>query len=114
MNFITGRIESGAFMAEGGIMLPVNDAGKALIGRNAVLGVRPEHLVIGDGGIRCEVTVVEPTGSEVQVNARAANGDEIVAVFRERHTFSPGETISLEPQADAMHLFDGETGIRIS
>ena len=41
---------------------------------------------------------------------RAANGDEIVAVFRERHEFTPGETITLAPQPAAVHLFDGETG----
>jgi multiple sugar transport system ATP-binding protein len=114
MNFIIGRIEGGAFVAGGGISVPVNGAVKAPSGHDVALGVRPEHLVLGDGGIRCEVIVVEPTGSEVQVNARAANGDEIVAVFRERHTFSPGETISLKAQAGTMHLFDGETGIRIS
>jgi multiple sugar transport system ATP-binding protein len=114
MNFINGRISGSAFEADGGISLPLNARIKGPSSPNVALGVRPEHLVIGDGGIRCEVIVVEPTGSEVQVNARAANGDEIVAVFRERHAFSPGETISLKPQAGTMHLFDGESGITIS
>jgi multiple sugar transport system ATP-binding protein len=114
MNFISGRIAGTAFVADGGIRLPVNGALDAAADRSVALGVRPEHLVLADDGITAEVIVVEPTGSEVQVNARAASGDEIVAVFRERHTFSPGETISLRPQAGAMHLFDGESGIRIS
>jgi multiple sugar transport system ATP-binding protein len=114
MNFIAGRLAGTSFEAEGGIKLAVNEAAKAPTGRSVALGVRPEHLVLGDDGIKAQVIVVEPTGSEVQVNARAANGDEIVAVFRERHTFSPGETIALKPQAGAMHLFDGETGVRIS
>jgi multiple sugar transport system ATP-binding protein len=114
MNFIDGRLAGTSFEAEGGIKLPVNGAIKAPSGRTVALGVRPEHLTLADDGIKCQVIVVEPTGSEVQVNARAANGDEIVAVFRERHTFSPGETIALKPQAGAMHLFDGESGLRIS
>ncbi|MGE0006641.1 MAG: ABC transporter ATP-binding protein [Parvibaculaceae bacterium] len=118
MNFISGRLEDGdgapAFAADGGIRLPVEGTGRDAPGRPVMLGVRPEHLVLAGGGIAAEVTVVEPTGSEVQVNARAANGEEIVAVFRERHSFSPGETISLKPQAGAMHLFDGESGLRIS
>ena len=113
MNFINGRLTGAGFEADGGIRLPVTGT-QAPSGRAVVLGVRPEHLILGDGGIPCEVVVVEPTGSEVQVNARAANGDEIVAVFRERHSFSPGEAISLKPQAGAMHLFDGENGLRIS
>jgi multiple sugar transport system ATP-binding protein len=114
MNFIDGRLAGTSFEAEGGIKLPVNGAIKAPSGRTVALGVRPEHLTLADDGIKCQVIVVEPTGSEVQVNARAANGDEIVAVFRERHTFSPGDTIALKPQAGAMHLFDGESGLRIS
>jgi multiple sugar transport system ATP-binding protein len=114
MNFISGRIRNAAFEADGGISLLINGANKELSPRNVVLGVRPEHLVLSDDGIRCQVTVVEPTGSEIQVNARAASGDEIVAVFRERHIFSPGENISLRPQAGAMHLLAAETGHRIS
>ena len=118
MNFISGRLEgdSGllAFSADGGIRLPVDADDQGRLRPSVALGVRPEHLVLGNDGIAAQVTVVEPTGSEVQVNARAANGDEIVAVFRERHSFSPGEMISLKPQAGAMHLFDGETGLRMT
>jgi multiple sugar transport system ATP-binding protein len=118
MNFISGRLAGGngalAFEADGGIRLPVDGTINASAGQPVALGIRPEHLVLGKDGITCEVIVVEPTGSEVQVNARAANGDEIVAVFRERHSFSPGETISLKPQDGAMHLFDGATGLKIS
>jgi multiple sugar transport system ATP-binding protein len=118
MNFISGQLAGAngalAFEAKGGIRLPVDGTVNASAGRSVALGIRPEHLVLTPDGIKCEVIVVEPTGSEVQVNARAANGDEIVAVFRERHTFSPGDTISLKAQAGTMHLFDGETGFRIS
>jgi multiple sugar transport system ATP-binding protein len=78
------------------------------------LGVRPEHLRLSDDGFPVEVAVVEPTGSEVQVVTRAPGGEEIVVVFRERHLFKPGETIRLAPQPDAVHLFDGETGQRLT
>ncbi len=57
-----------------------------------------------------EVVVVEPTGPEVQVFARLASGEEIIAVFRERHAFKPGEKIRLKPLGNPIHLFDGETG----
>ena len=77
------------------------------------LGVRPEHLTLDDGGMNAEVVVVEPTGPEGQVNARLSNGGEMVAVFRERHMFKPGEKIGLKPQPGLVHLFDAATGKRL-
>ena len=59
------------------------------------------------------VVVVEPTGSEVQLIGRTAGGEEIVANFRERHSFTPGETIRLTAEPGLIHLFHGETGQRI-
>ena len=118
MNFLRGRVagngESAVFEAEGGIKLPIDAPSRTQAGHSVALGVRPEHLMLAADGIGAEVVVVEPTGSEVQINARADSGDEIIAVFRERHVFAPGDRISLKPQAGAIHLFDGETGARLS
>ncbi len=118
MNFISGRFAgsgaSAAFEAEGGVRIAITAPAGLAPGHPLVLGVRPEHLMLGPHGIAAEVVVVEPTGSEVQVNARAANGEEIVAVFRERHSFTPGDTITLTPQPGTIHLFDGESGRRVS
>lgn len=116
MNFLTGRLagDGGGFEAEGGVRLAIAPSTRLSPGHPLVVGVRPEHLHLAEKGIAAEVVVVEPTGSEIQVNARAGNGDEIVAVFRERHDFTPGEKITLAPQAGAIHLFDGETGQRIT
>jgi multiple sugar transport system ATP-binding protein len=55
-----------------------------------VYGIRPEHFTIADDGAEAEIVVVEPTGSETQVFAKLG-GEEVVAVFRERHQFKPGE-----------------------
>ncbi|MES0134310.1 TOBE domain-containing protein, partial [Mesorhizobium sp. M0016] len=63
-------------------------------------------------GIPVTVAVVEPTGSEVQIIGRTAGGDEIVANFRERHAFTPGESIRLSAAPGLIHLFDGKTGTR--
>jgi multiple sugar transport system ATP-binding protein len=115
MNFLIGRLAgSGSFEAEGGIQLAIAPKTQLAPGHPLVIGIRPEHLALGDKGITAEVVVVEPTGAEIQVNAKAANGDEIVAVFRERHEFTPGEKITLTPQAGSIHLFDGATGQRVS
>ncbi len=116
MNFIEGRVALNggpSFVGKGGVRLSLPATPAAQDGQPVTLGVRPEHLTLGDGGMEAEVVVVEPTGPEVQVNARLAGGEEIVAVFRERHLFKPGEKISVKPQGNLVHLFDGATGKRL-
>ncbi len=116
MNFVKGRIALNGrptFVGDDGWRLPLELSGQVQDGQPVELGVRPEHLTLGDGGMNAEVVVVEPTGPEVQVNARLSNGNEMVAVFRERHMFKPGERISLKPQPGLVHLFDGASGKRL-
>jgi multiple sugar transport system ATP-binding protein len=117
MNVLRGELKvngSAAFHGGGGLNVPLRAAPRAGDGHRVVVGVRPEHLHLSDSGFPAEVVVVEPTGSEIQVVARTQGGEEIVAVFRERHLFKPGETIRLAPQPDVIHLFDGDTGQRIA
>ncbi len=52
--------------------------------------------------------MVEPTGSETQVFAKLG-GEEVVAVFRERHKFEPGDKVRLKPDPALVHLFDEAT-----
>ena len=58
-------------------------------------------------------SVVEPTGSETQVVAKLG-GEDIIAVFRERHQFKPGDKIRLKPDPRLVHLFDDATGKRLN
>jgi multiple sugar transport system ATP-binding protein len=113
MNFMPGRIEGNALVGAAGLRIDLDADVSRHQGRDVVLGVRPEHLALGDGGFAAEVVVVEPTGSEVQINARLGGGGEIVAVFRERHAFKPGEKIGLKPLPGLIHLFDAATGQRL-
>ena len=115
MNFIEGAVRAnGALRVEtpSGARLPLREAPAAKEGRAVVYGIRPEHLEIADDGFEAEVVVIEPTGSETQLFARIG-GQEIVAVFRERHDFAPGQRIRLRPRAEHAHLFDPSSGHRI-
>jgi multiple sugar transport system ATP-binding protein len=116
MNFLSGRIApNGAvvFETDSGRTLPLPpNLDPSAKGRRAICGIRPEDMTLGEGGLPAEVVIIEPTGSEIQVMARI-DGQPIVAVFRERHLFKPGEMMSLLPQARSMHLFDAETGQRL-
>jgi len=116
MNFLKGRIQAnGALSFEGpqGVRLPLAEAPPASVGRPAVYGVRPENFTIADDGAEAEIVVVQPTGSETQVFAKLG-GEEVVAVFRERHQFNPGDKIRLKPDPRLVHLFDEMDGKRLN
>jgi multiple sugar transport system ATP-binding protein len=81
---------------------------------DVVYGVRPEHLALAaDGeGLAGQVAVVEQTGADTHVVVRAEE-HELVAIFRERHAFQPGQRIALRPARGSTHLFEASEGRRI-
>lgn len=106
MNLLAGELRDGTVML-GDHSFP------GPVGSGAVeLGVRPEHLILSSNGLPMEVKVVEPTGSETMVFLRY-QGRDVTAVFRERHSFAPGEVIHLQPDPAHLHVFDGESGARL-
>jgi multiple sugar transport system ATP-binding protein len=116
MNFLKGKVKvngSAAFEGPNGVTLPLAAAPSGSDGQPAVYGIRPEHFTIADDGAEAEIVVVEPTGSETQVFAKLG-GEEVVAVFRERHQFKPGDKIRLQPDRHLVHLFDQATGKRLT
>ena len=108
MNVLAGSITADGFAA-GGVTLPL-PKGITASGR-ASYGIRPEHLVLTEDGLPAQVVLVEPMGSETQVTLTLGE-HSITAVFRERLTAAPGETIHLRPDLSKVHLFDA-TGVRI-
>jgi multiple sugar transport system ATP-binding protein len=115
MNFLKGNVKangSASFEGPNGLKLPLASAPANSDGRPVVYGVRPEHFTIADDGAEAEIVVVEPTGSETQVFAKLG-GEQVVAVFRERHQFNPGDKIRLKPDPTVIHLFDEATGKRL-
>src|SRR5499427_1856054 len=120
MNFFPGTIcynGSAGFDGPGGVRLPLRTppqrAPELSDGTPSVYGVRPEHFVLSDDGIDAEIQVVEPTGSETQLVARLG-GQDVLAVFRERHRFNPGDRVRLKPDIGLVHLFDRATGKRLN
>src|SRR5919197_1529094 len=116
MNFLKGKLKvNGAATFEGpnGVKLPLKTAPGNSDGKPVVYGVRPEHFTIADDGAEAEIVVVEPTGSETHVFAKIG-GEQVVAVFRERHQFNPGDKVRLKPDPSLVHLFDETTGKRLN
>ena len=114
MNLLKGTMrKSGkAGVDISGTMFPIASGNAAQDGQAVVYGVRPEHLEIHPDGVPAKISVVEPTGSETLVFLRFGDG-EMVALFRERHDFKPGDMLTLKPRLDQIHLFDAETGKRL-
>src|SRR5215510_3349187 len=120
MNFFPGTIRhngSAGFDGPGGVRLPLRvptqRSPELSDGTPAVYGVRPEHFVLADDGIDAEIQVVEPTGSETQLVAKLG-GQDVLAVFRERHQFKPGDRVRLKPSVGLVHLFDKTSGKRLN
>ncbi|KRB13961.1 sugar ABC transporter ATP-binding protein [Mesorhizobium sp. Root695] len=114
MNLLKGVMRKGAKPGVdiAGTLFPIAPGNAAQDGQAVVYGVRPEHLEIHPDGVPAKISVVEPTGSETVVFLRFGDG-EMVALFRERHDFKPGDTLTLKPRLDQIHLFDAETGKRL-
>jgi multiple sugar transport system ATP-binding protein len=120
MNFLPGvlrRANGSAHVDLGnGHTLPAPVHGSdAADGQKVIYGTRPEHMELASGeeGVAGEVVVVEPTGADTQVFTKLA-GVEVTSVFRERHTFRPGDLIRLRPDPTRAHLFDAATGARLA
>jgi multiple sugar transport system ATP-binding protein len=118
MNFLPGTLRRNGRGAEvelrdGTRLLAPGDASHE-DGRPVIYGTRPEHLTLVDsGGIAARVAVLEPTGMDTFVDCRH-DGQMIDAVFRERHNFALGSVIRLQPDVRHAHLFDPETGKRLT
>jgi multiple sugar transport system ATP-binding protein len=111
MNFIEGCIEGGLFSAPG-VEVPVRglpDHGRA------VLGVRPQNLVIvapGDGQLRGIIYSVEPTGDETLVTCLVDEVRAVVCVGRAFEGAAQAE-VGIRIVDDRVFFFDGATGKRL-
>jgi multiple sugar transport system ATP-binding protein len=111
MNMLKGRVTGGGVDVNG-VRMPIPMGSKVSEGQDVLYGVRPEHVELAPDGFPADIKVVEPTGSETMVFLRFGSG-ELVALFRERHNFRPGDTLNLRPRAEAVHLFDPQSGKRL-
>jgi len=115
MNFIEGvmkRNGAAATLQTKGtsFQLPSTVPGKD--GQKVILGIRPEHLDIAPAApdaFSTSIVVVEPTGADTQIVVDFG-GQQVQAVFTERHDFAPGHKIALRPKPEGIHIFDVDSG----
>jgi multiple sugar transport system ATP-binding protein len=84
-------------------------------GREAVMGIRPSDMIVGEGGessLEAEVTLLEPTGGDVWVDG-VYKGVSIKGRLTEGTTVKPGQTARFEIPVEKCHVFEKESGRRI-
>ena len=85
--------------------------------RHAVLGVRPEDLVLSSDGVAVEVDVVEELGSDAFVYGRATIDDQehtMIVRVEARTPPAKGETVHVQALPERVHLFSTDSGDRLS
>jgi sn-glycerol 3-phosphate transport system ATP-binding protein len=112
MNLLQGRADGARFRI-GGLELSLPQP--APRSGELILGVRPEHLLLGaDGPWQMPVELTEMLGAERLVYGRF--GDLPVTARIEATAAAPsaGQTVRLAPRPEHLHWFDAANGRRLS
>ena len=81
-----------------------------------LLGIRPEHLLVGTSGdvdISLKVDVVEALGGTTFAYTQYADEDQVVVVTDGGHIIPRGKTMPVSFQLEHVHLFDTKTGVSL-
>ena len=82
------------------------------VGDVLLMGIRPEHLLIGETGdvnIALNVDVVEALGGTTFAYTQYAGEDQVVVVTDGSHIIPRGKTIDVSFKLEHVHLFDTST-----
>jgi multiple sugar transport system ATP-binding protein len=123
MNTVSGVVVGNTVEVAGTSMPlsePLERAVRAAGCEAVVLGVRPEHLEIGEalggsgGALQATVAAVESLGHERHVICRLDDGQMvIVRIASDEAVPEPGSTVRLAAEPGQLHVFDAATGVRI-
>jgi multiple sugar transport system ATP-binding protein len=125
MNFVnvTVRVDAGVTTVEtAGLKLTVSGADARALGayngRAVIMGVRPEHLALGDGapglGFDARADVIEQLGSEILLETRVGSHSITVARVAPETPIARGDQVRLSAQPGRLHFFDPETELPIT
>jgi multiple sugar transport system ATP-binding protein len=120
MNLLTAPVANGqASLGDFKLDVPAGTASSVIV------GIRPEGFTPETTGFHVLVEVVEELGADAFVygkpvdnNVKFANasdeGAQVIVRWDPKHPPKPGETITVGAIPTAIHLFDAESGLRIS
>jgi multiple sugar transport system ATP-binding protein len=86
-------------------------------GRRVIMGVRPEHLVLGEGApglsFDARVEVVEQLGSEILLETRVGSQGVTVARVAAETVIARGDQVRLSAEPGRLYFFDPETELPV-
>jgi ABC-type sugar transport system ATPase subunit len=118
MNVLAGTVaiaaDGGRSAKIGGGHLPIDDSWSSVgDGQDVQVGVRPEHLRMGEEGMAVTLVSVEWLGHEQILAGETADGSLTIRAAEDDPRVNLGTATSVTCDADAVHLFDAETGERL-
>jgi multiple sugar transport system ATP-binding protein len=115
MNLCAANAGSNGAVSLGTVSVPLPDGAA---GRNVILGFRPESLELATDGLNARVDAVEELGADAYVFCRTElqGGGETTLVARvdTRRVPQRGDQVALRPVEEDVHVFDAESGERLS
>ena len=82
-------------------------------GHAVTIGIRPEHLMIGNDMMSLRVDLIEPLGSETLLHGHLVTPDATPIVVKIAGRAPADEVIPISIQSQYIHVFDQATGLRI-
>ena len=117
MNFLPAVLASNGRAARlaAGPLIPFADGPRdGPDGRAITIGIRPEHVEIGEGGVMLLVDLVEPLGSETLVHGHLANDPLQMLVVKSTGRAPANDRVPVIIPAGQIHVFDAGSGRRIA
>ena len=112
MNFMKGKADGDRILLDNGAVQPVGAAFALRAGQTVELGIRAGDIVVSeDGTLPVTVNYVEQLGAESYLYCHARDGAAITVHQAGQTAVEKDAQISLAFKADALHLFDQESGL---
>ncbi|MBM4338003.1 MAG: sn-glycerol-3-phosphate ABC transporter ATP-binding protein UgpC [Deltaproteobacteria bacterium] len=119
MNMIKlGLSSSGdALNMPGGRQIPLSKPVRQAHGKEVMMGIRPEHMIVAEdqsAALSLMVEVVEMLGADTIVHGNLGYGDMLTLRLPGGFKINPGDKLGVQAVADHIHIFDPETGKRLN
>ena len=104
----------------GGYTVPIDRTALARSSGRITVGVRPEAWRLvpeGQGGLPIQVSVIEELGADAYLYGTSdveGTPSDVVVRLETRHAVDKGSTVYVTTDPDKVHVFDTETGARLS